>query len=255
MIDVRTQPIAPTSIRWLDRGDSIDTHRHSDHQVVYPASGVLTITTDRGSWIATPTSVIWVPSGVAHAHAAHGELELHLVGVPATTATTGLTEPVLRSVTPLLRELILECTRVAEADTPRRRRLVAVLVDQVRSAPPAHGHLPAPTSLLLRDVCGILARDPADSRTLAALGRDVGASERTLSRLFHAELGMTFPQWRTRLRLHHALELLAEGGSVTSVAHRCGWSSPSAFIDVFRRAFGTTPSGYRRPAARAALRT
>ncbi|GAA3113545.1 hypothetical protein GCM10020254_69860 [Streptomyces goshikiensis] len=79
-----------------------------------------------------------------------------------------------------------------------------------------------------------------------------GAGERTLSRLFRAELGMTFPQWRTQLRLHQALRLLAVGTPVTAVAHRCGWSSASAFIDVFRRAFGHTPGAHpgahpRRP--------
>ena len=65
--------------------------------------------------------------------------------------------------------------------------------------------------------------------------------ERTLSRLFSADLGMTFPQWRTQLRLYRALVLLAENTSVTTVAHACGWSSTSAFIDVFRRAYGHTP--------------
>jgi len=52
---------------------------------------------------------------------------------------------------------------------------------------------------------------------------------------------MTFPQWRTQLRLYQALVLLAEDTPVTTVAHRCGWASASAFIDVFRRAYGHTP--------------
>ena len=52
---------------------------------------------------------------------------------------------------------------------------------------------------------------------------------------------MTFPQWRTQLRLCRALVLLAEDTPVTAVAHACGWSSTSAFIDVFRRVFGHTP--------------
>jgi AraC-like DNA-binding protein len=72
----------------------------------------------------------------------------------------------------------------------------------------------------------------------------VGASDRTLSRLFRGDLGMTFPQWRTQLRLHSALVLLAERAPVTTVAHRCGWSSASAFIDVFRRTFGHTAGSH-----------
>ncbi|MEU5949652.1 AraC family transcriptional regulator [Micromonospora sp. NPDC047465] len=94
-------------------------------------------------------------------------------------------------------------------------------------------------------LCAALHADPADNRTLAAFGKQVGASDRTLSRLFTADLGMSFPQWRTQLRLHHALLLLADDMPVTTVAHRCGWSSASAFIDAFRRTFGHTPGAHR----------
>jgi len=60
---------------------------------------------------------------------------------------------------------------------------------------PARQHrLPAPADPRLRDVAAILADDPADGRTLAELGRAAGASERTLSRLFRRDTGMTFPQ-------------------------------------------------------------
>jgi AraC-like DNA-binding protein len=40
--------------------------------------------------------------------------------------------------------------------------------------------------------------------------------------------------------------MLADGLPVTTVAHRCGWSSASAFIDVFRRSFGCTPGTHQR---------
>lgn len=58
--------------------------------------------------------------------------------------------------------------------------------------------------------------------------------------------GMTFPQWRTQVRLFHALKMLAAGTSVTMTAHACGWSSTGAFIDVFRNAFGHTPGTHNR---------
>ena len=106
-------------------------------------------------------------------------------------------------------------------------------------------NLPTPRDSRLAAVCALLHEDPADGRTLSELGAQAGASERTLSRLFRAELHMTFPQWRTQLRLHHALILLAEDVPVTTVAHRCGWASASAFIDVFRRMFGHTPGRNR----------
>lgn len=231
---------------------SIDAHRHDDHQVAYAARGVLSITTDAGSWIAPPTRAIWVPAGTTHAHRAYGGLELHLVGITTTTGPPpSLPTPAVVGVSPLLRELILECTRTADDESadPAAMRLRAVLLDQLRSAERPAEHLPAPTSSLLRAVCEGMAADPSDGRTLADWGREVGAAERTLSRLFRAELGLTFPQWRTRLRLHHALVLLSDGLPVTTVAHRCGWASASAFIDVFRRTFGYTPGSRPTPKA------
>jgi AraC-like DNA-binding protein len=238
---IRHQPTAPTRIQRLAHGAGIDAHRHDDHQIVYAARGVVAATTDAGTWIAPGTRAIWIPAGTAHAHQAHGELELHLLGLPAAENPLGLDAPTVLAVDPLLRELIVAYTSPKDDGNPERARLRAVLLDRLRAAPQQALHLPAPTAPLLRELCGILEADPADGRTLAGLGRVVGAGDRTLSRLFRADLGMTFTQWRTQLRLHRALVLLAEGAPVTAVAHRCGWSSASAFIDVFRRAFGRTP--------------
>lgn len=241
MTEIRHQSVAPTRTQRMAPGAAIDAHRHDDHQIVYAGRGVLAVTTSTGSWIAPGTRAIWVPAGTVHAHQAHGEIDLHLVGLPASDNPLGLDEPTVLTVGPLLRELILVHTHTPYDDSPERGRLRAVLLDQLRASPQEPLHLPAPTTPQLKAVCEILRTDPADGRTLAALGTEVGASDRTLSRLFKADLGMTFTQWRTQLRLYQALVLLAENVPVTAVAHRCGWSSASAFIDVFRRAFEHTP--------------
>ncbi|MBM9509227.1 helix-turn-helix transcriptional regulator [Actinacidiphila acididurans] len=244
MPNIRHMPVAPTRTQLLASGGAIDAHRHDDHQIVYAGRGVVAVTTGAGSWIAPATRAIWVPAGTVHAHQAHGDLELHLVGLPATDNPIGLDAPTVVAVRPLLRELIIACTHTPDDDSPERSRLRAVLLDQLRASPRQPLYVPTPVSPLLRAVCEILQADPADGRTLAELGRQVGASDRTLSRLFRADLGMTFPQWRTQLRLQHALVLLAGKETVTAVAHRCGWSSASAFIDVFRRTFGHTPGSH-----------
>ncbi|MFF0001389.1 AraC family transcriptional regulator [Streptomyces avermitilis] len=246
MTEIRHEPVAPTRTQRLAPGAAIDPHRHDDHQIVYAGRGVLAVTTSAGSWVAPGTRAIWVPAGTVHAHQAHGELELHLVGLPADENPLALETPAVLAVSPLLRELIVAYTRTQDEHSPERARLRAVLLDQLRASPQQPLHLPTPTAPLLQTLCDILRADPADSRTLAELGREIGASDRTLSRLFRSELGMTFPQWRTQLRLHHALVLLADSTPVTAVAHLCGWSSASAFIDAFRRTFGHTPGARPR---------
>lgn len=243
---IRHLPGAPTRQQVLNPGSRIDSHRHTDHQLVYAARGLLAVTTPAGTWIAPATRAIWVPSGVDHAHAAYGKVDLRLVGVPRDMDPLGLDQPSTLGVSPLLRELINEYAESPGQLGPARRRLRAVLLDQLSAAPRQDDALPVPTSSLLKGIADRFHADPADRGTLKTIGQEVGASERTLSRLFRADLGMTFPQWRTRLRLHHAHALLADDLPVSVVAHRCGWTSVSAFIVAFRETFGHTP-GRRRP--------
>ena len=63
--------------------------------------------------------------------------------------------------------------------------------------------------------------------------------------MFAKETGLTVAEWRRRLRLLHAVRLLAEGEPVTTVALEIGYSSVSAFISVFKSAFGATPNHFR----------
>ena len=88
--------------------------------------------------------------------------------------------------------------------------------------------------------------DPRATVRIDVLARDVGASRRTLERVFLLETGMTIGRWRQRLRLLDALRRLAEGEPVTAVAHAVGYSTPSAFGAMFRHELGDTPGRYFR---------
>ncbi|TCC40390.1 AraC family transcriptional regulator [Kribbella speibonae] len=242
MPETRQRP-ATTGHRPIQAGGGIEPHWHDRNQIVYAGRGVLSVTTDAGSWVAPATRAIWIPAGTLHQHRAYGETTLHTIGLEENPLA--LEAPSALVVSPLLRELILTYTGPADSHPDELQRLRAVLLDQLRRSPQRPSYLPAPRDARLAAVCDLLRDNPAEARTLTELGREVGASERTLSRLCRTDLGMTFPQWRTQLRLHEALRLLAEGESVTRVAHRCGWASTSAFIDTFKSAFGHTPGSRR----------
>src|SRR6266704_1764063 len=81
-------------------------------------------------------------------------------------------------------------------------------------------------------------------RALDRLCKDCGASKRTIQRVFLEETKMNFGKWRQQLRLLHGLQLLASGEKVTAAALEAGYSSPSAFISMFRKQLGTTPTRY-----------
>ena len=245
------RPLLGPTMEHLRHRERIDWHDHAEQQLLYPSSGVLIVSTTHGSWVVPPQRAVWLPAAVAHAHQAYGATQVRTVAFPVDVNPLGLTQPTVLSVSRLLRELIIAIT-----DDPARRGeeqhdLKRVALHQLKPAPALQFHLPQPGDERLRDVTAILAEDPGSDRTLAELGRAVGAGERTLSRLFRAETGMTFPQWRAQLRLHHSLTLLASGLSVTAAAVACGYSTPSAFTAAFHATFGTTPGTYRKDLAHA----
>lgn len=232
----------------LAHRERIDWHDHARHQLIYPSRGVLRVATARGAWVVPPQRAVWIPAGVAHAHRAHGPTEMLTLAfdVSATPDQLSSDRPTVLAVSPLLREVVISLTHDEDLTPARRRNLERVAVDQLRQVEALALSLPALADDRLRAIAALLAADPADPRTLARFGAAVGASERTLSRLFRREAGMSFAQWRAQTRLHHSLALLASGGSVTATATACGYSSAAAFIQAFRQAFGITPARHRK---------
>ena len=152
------------------------------------------------------------------------------------------------NVSPLLRELVLHAVLTAPlyADVPEDRRLLGVLVDQLATLAQAPLQLPLPREPRARALAAELMGDPRATARIDVLARDVGASRRTLERVFLVETGMTIGRWRQRLRLLEALRRLAEGQPVTAVAHAIGYSTPSAFGAMFRQELDDTPGRYFR---------
>ena len=245
MSQIRHMPVAPTHAVSHAGGDVIEPHRHDDHQLIYVSSGVLAIRTEHGSWVASGERALWIPAGAWHEHRFYGPSEFHTIGFPADGA------PLLPSVSPtviavdaLLRELLIALTSTA-LSLGEAHRVRAVVRDRLRRAAVQPVALPTPRDPRLADACQIVEADLRQPRTLAWLARRVNTSERTLSRLFRAEFGMTYPQWRTRARIFAAMVLLADGATVTDTAHACGWATTSAFVHTFAHAMGTTPGAHR----------
>jgi len=147
-------------------------------------------------------------------------------------------------VTPLLRELVLELVErcpIDEDDEPSMR-MTEVAIDCVAKARELPLQLPLPRDPRALRLSEILREDPSSQASLAELAREAGASTRTIQRLFLAETGLPFAQWRQRLRLLHGATVLGAGKSVTEAGLEAGYSGTSAFIAAFRKHFGFTPS-------------
>ncbi|MNJ68360.1 HTH-type transcriptional repressor of iron protein A [compost metagenome] len=122
---------------------------------------------------------------------------------------------------------------------------MAVLLDQLRMLPEVGFSLPLPRHPGLLALCNSLIAAPDQSQTLQQWARELGCSEKTLMRLFQRETGLSFRNWRQRMRLLSSLALLEAGESVTEAALGCGYDSTSAYIAAFKQLFGATPGELR----------
>jgi AraC-like DNA-binding protein/quercetin dioxygenase-like cupin family protein len=229
----------------MPKGLVFDWHTHPDHQLAWAASGVLTVRTQASAWVLPPSRALWIPAGVQHETLSAGAATMRSAYVRPDRCEVSWAEPMPVSAGPLLCELIgyLE-DRSLPPD--KRARAEAVLIDLLRPVSMTAVEVRWPADDLARLVADRLAASPADGRTLADWGREVGASERTLARAFLAETGISFGRWRTMLRIQAALTALAAGEPVAAVARRVGYDSDSAFVQAFRRETGVTPGAYFR---------
>ena len=129
----------------------------------------------------------------------------------------------------------------------------------VRGMRPASGTVRASTERAHRDWADA-ARQFATRQYTRRLSLDdfaaaVHCSPFHLARLFRRVTGLTLHGYVDRLRLRTALERLADNEKdLTTLAFDLGFGSHSHFSTAFRRAFGLSPSEFRRSALRSDLR-
>jgi len=224
-------------------GESIPRHAHARAQLLYATGGVMRIATDAAAFVVPPGRALWVPAGVAHTTAMTGAVAMRALFLRADAAAAGPASVAVLAVGPLLRELVLAaCAEPLEWDVAGRGpHLTALILDEIGRAPRLPFGVPEPAEPRLARLAAALRADPATDLTLEAWGERVGASARTLERLFLRETGMGFARWRQTLRLAEAAALLARGVPPARAAAAVGYASASAFGAAFRTAFGVTP--------------
>lgn len=239
------RPVAALADEYAD-GHVDPRHSHLRGQLLYTISGVMTVVTEDASFVLPPQRALWVPGGTAHEARCRGHVSVRTLYVIETPQLGLPTSCRVIEVCDLLRELIVEATRIpVEYDEDGRDgRVMALMLEELRMARVAPLHVPMPRDPRLVRVCRAILADPAQSDALDDWADVAAMGRRTFTRTFRKETGMSFAIWRQNVRLMEALSRLAIGHPVTTVALDVGYSSPSAFTAMFRRAFGVPPTHY-----------
>jgi AraC-like DNA-binding protein len=230
-------------------GTRLPRHQHQTGQLLFATRGIMLVETPSVRWTLPPQRALWIPPG--HPHAIHmlsdtvlrtvyctQDLVDHCPGFDRQQAIHAV------AATGLIRELILGLFNAA-FDHATQYTMVRLLLLSLRHAQSIPTDVPMPSSDGLRRAVGAILERRQWQLSLHELAELALMSERTFSRRFADELGMTYRTWRQRARIVSSLDLLTDDVPIKVIAHRLQFASAAAYVATFHRLIGCTPTAFR----------
>lgn len=215
-------------------------HRHDRAQLLFAIKGLMVAKTDEGTWAVPRGYALWMPAHLDHDVFMHDQVTMRTAYVRSTEAARLPRCCQVLQVGPLLQAALaaLADEALGLRRTKRADRLIWLVLDEIRRASRASFVLPLPKDHRLLSLANGLISDPASAKTIDQWCDLVGASRRTLTRVFRTETGVSFGEWRRRLRVMTAAARVADGERLAKVAASLGYQNVAAFRKMARRHFG-----------------
>ncbi|CAI8783937.1 AraC family transcriptional regulator [Pseudomonas sp. IT-P395] len=216
-------------------------HRHQRGQLLYTRQGCTRITLAQQLCLLPPSRAAWIPPGVSHRAVMQRSVDYRSIYLIPELCAALPQQVCVIEVSPLLRA-VLEPMALADFATDwqlgKFAHLLGLCLSEIAEAAQQPMLLPLPQDKRLAPLLQTPERLPPE---LQVLEQQIGASSRTIGRIFQRETGMSYQQWRQQWRLMRAMELLATGRSLSYCAFESGFASDSAFIAFFKAMTGSTP--------------
>jgi AraC-like DNA-binding protein/quercetin dioxygenase-like cupin family protein len=227
-------------------GFQVPEHAHGSDQLIYAIRGVMEVSSGRSMWLIPPHFALWIPARTNHWIRMTGAVSMRTLYFRPGLVYRSSPGCAVLHVTPLLRELIIEAVRVGQLRMRNRneRALRDLTLLHLKSASPVPTFVTLPREQRALSVARAVLANPGLSKSLQMLCADVGVSVRTIQRIFQKDVGTGFDSWQRQARLTKAVELLVSGCSVKEVTFAIGYRQSSAFVEAFRRTFGSTPKAW-----------
>jgi AraC-like DNA-binding protein len=242
--DQAAAPMASIIYDGMLSPDYNDWHHHERAQLLYCSQGSFHLEITNKAFLVPPTRAIWIPAKMQH-HAysaqrvSHRSLyfDIHHFKHLATQME-------VIKVSPLLKELIIKACSF-KPNYPEKSpesRIGMVIVDEILKATTEPFFLPLSKNTKLTSIKHYILDHLANKPTHIQIAEAFHINPKTLSRLCKKETGMTLEQWVMQIKLLKAIEMISTGATTTLTAQSLGYSNDSAFIYMFKKLTGGTPS-------------
>ncbi|ELE7131083.1 AraC family transcriptional regulator [Vibrio harveyi] len=221
-------------------------HEHKKGQLLYAPQGCMTFALNNSICTLPPTKAVWIPP-----HTSHRAVMTNVVAYRSLyfdcSKHSCPDEIVMIEVNDLLKALIDKMALWEwDIEETKTQATSALFWEEFYQAKQFEFSLPLPSDRRLTGFREAMTKCDFIAPELNQLSQTVGASSKTITRLFKAETGMSYQDWRQQWRLLKAIELLCEERQVSDVAHCLEFSSDSAFIAFFKKQTGQTPLSFMK---------
>lgn len=234
--------------------DQFQDHTHLKGQLTYVEGGIIFLYTKEKSYFLPARHYVWIPAGVEH-HLQHRYQAAIVRNIYFDTATDE-ENPFYKQigiypVNNLLLEMFLFSERwngnIAHQSKEYDFLNTLKNILPVISETPLPISLPTTDNQRLRPVLKhIIDHLSNDSLSLESVGKATGFTERTLSRLFQANLDTSFFQYLKLARMIKAMEKLLETDlTISEIAYEVGYNSISSFSNTFYKMVNKRPSEFK----------
>lgn len=226
----------------LVRHDS-GMHLHQKGQLLFSEKGAMTIMLGHQLSVLPPQRLAWIPPELSHRVQFNEVVNYRSIYIDTGIYAHLPKKHTIWSVSPLLRE-ILEVIARADWETNwnagyRGGHWLQVLWDELAFGETQDVQLPLPEDYRFQKMD--FSKLPPELNELA---KTIGASEKTITRVFQRETGLGYQAWRQQWRLLKAIELLSDEMPLMEIALLLGFSNDSAFAQFFKKMTGKTPKQY-----------
>ncbi|WP_240591578.1 AraC family transcriptional regulator [Shewanella zhuhaiensis] len=219
-------------------------HQHNRGQLLYAPQGCMSFELEQAICILPPTKAVWIPPHTPHRAVMTNVVAYRSLYFDCSRFSTP-TELTMVDVNPLLKALIDKMAHWLW-DTPEAQmnHSCALFWEEFYAATSHSFRLAIPSDRRFHGFHQELLTPDFLPPDIGTLAQTIGASAKTVTRLFRADTGMSYQEWRQQWRLLKAIELLSSPLPVTEVGFRLGFSSDSAFIAFFKQHTGQTPRSF-----------
>ena len=231
--------------RHIEKATVENIHQHEKGQLVYVKKGVFIGKTERNQWLIQEGMLVWLPPYLPHYAECRDSADIIALYIPFDTAKSWSKELLLVDAS-FLAIGIIEKIVGSQMASVKLDTLLLYLKEELIEARSSKNILPLPTDRRLMSITRTLIQQPSNKTSLREWGESVGASERTLSRLFIKETGLTYKGWIKRLKYNKAITGLRENLTNEELSTRLGFSSGDSFSHWFRKEFNISPRNMKK---------